>query len=131
MWTFINVLPIVVGMLLLTSLLVTLFPEQISTGLFGRGDIPDSLLAAAVGSLTVGHPVASYLLGGEMLAGGVGLVAVTALLVTWVTVGVVQIPAEALMLGTRFAVYRNSISFLSAIVISFLTVFTLRLLGAV
>lgn len=128
--TFINVVPIIVGMLLLTSLIVTLFPEQLNAGLFGNGEIFDSLLAATAGSIAVGHPLASYLLGGEMLEGGVSLTAVTALLVTWVTVGIVQVPAEALMLGTRFALYRNIISYLAAIAISFLTVFTLHLLDA-
>jgi len=127
--TFINVLPIIVGMLLLTSLVVTLFPEQISTGLFGNGDILDTLLGASIGSIAVGHPLASYLLGGELLGGGVGLIAVTALVVTWITVGIVQLPAEALMLGTRFAVYRNIISFIAAIAIAFLTVYTLQFFG--
>lgn len=127
--TFINVLPIIVGMLLLTSLVVTLFPEQISAGLFGNGDILDTLLGASIGSIAVGHPLASYLLGGELLGGGVGLIAVTALMVTWVTVGIVQLPAEALMLGTRFAVYRNIISFIAAIAIAFLTVYTLQFFG--
>jgi hypothetical protein len=127
--TFINVLPIIVGMLLMTSLAVTLFPEQISAGLFGNGNILDSLLAATVGSIAAGHPLASYLLGGELLGSGVGLIAVTALLVTWVTVGVAQLPAESLMLGTRFAMYCNIISFIAAIAISFLVVYTLRLFG--
>jgi len=128
-WTFINVLPIIIGMLLATSLVVTLFPEQITAGLFGNGDMVDSLLAATIGSIAAGHPLASYLLGGELLGGGVSLMAVTSLLVTWVTVGIVQLPAEALMLGTRFAIYRNIISFIAAIAISFLTVSTLQLLG--
>ena len=127
--TFINMLPIMVGMLMLTSLVVTLFPEQISSGLFGNGEILDSLLAASLGSIAVGHPLASYLLGGELLGGGVNLIAVTALVVTWVTVGVVQLPAEALLLGLRFAVVRNIISYFSAIAIAFLTVYTLRFFG--
>jgi len=127
--TFINVVPIIVGMLLLTSLLITVFPEQISAGLFGNGDIIDTLLGASIGSIAAGHPLASYLLGGELLSGGVSLLAVTALVVTWVTVGIVQLPAEALLLGTRFAVYRNIISFIAAIAIAFLTVYTLRFLG--
>lgn len=126
---FINVVPIIVGMLLLTSLLVTVFPEQISAGLFGNGDIIDTLLGASIGSIAAGHPLASYLLGGELLGGGVSLIAVTALVITWVTVGIVQLPAEALLLGTRFAVYRNIISFIAAIIIAFLTVYTLRFLG--
>ena len=127
--TFINVVPVIVGMLLLTSLVITLFPEQISTGLFGNGDIVDTLLGASIGSVAVGHPLASYLLGGELLSGGVGLITVTALVVAWVTVGIVQLPAEAVMLGTRFAVYRNLICFIAAILIAFLTVYTLYFLG--
>lgn len=128
--TFINILPVIVGMLLATSLVITLFPEDISTGLFGNGDIPDAITGASIGSIAAGHPLASYLLAGEMLSGGVSLIAVTALMVTWVTVGIVQLPAEALMLGTRFAVYRNIISFGIAIIIALLTVYTLQLLGA-
>ncbi len=127
--TFINVVPVIVGMLLLTSLVITVFPEQISAGLFGNGDILDTLLGASIGSIAVGHPLASYLLGGELLGGGVGLIAVTALVVAWVTVGIVQLPAEALMLGTRFAVYRNVICFIATILIAFLTVYTLRFFG--
>ena len=127
--TFINVLPIIVGMILVTSLVVTVFEEQISSGVFGNGDVLDTLLGASIGSIATGNPLASYLLGGEMLRGGVGLIAVTALLVTWVTVGIVQLPAEALMLGMRFAVYRNIISFTAAIIIAFLTVYTLQFFG--
>lgn len=127
--TFINVVPIIVGMLLLTSLLITVFPEQISAGLFGNGDIIDTLLGASIGSIAAGHPLASYLLGGELLSGGVSLLAVTVLIVTWVTVGIVQLPAEAMLLGARFAVYRNIISFIAAITIAFLIVYTLRFLG--
>lgn len=127
--TFLNVLPIIVGMLLLTSLAVTLFPQRIAEGLFGNGELLDSLLGATLGSIAAGHPLASYLLGGELLRSGVGLIAVTALLVSWVTVGLVQLPAEALLLGSRFAVLRNLLSFIAALAIAFVTVYSLRLLG--
>jgi hypothetical protein len=126
--TFINLLPIILGMVLLTSLVVTLLPEQISAGLFGNGALLDSLTGAGIGSIATGHPLASYLLGGELLGSGVSLIAVTAIVVAWVTVGIVQLPAEALILGTRFAIYRNALSFLAAVMISFLTVTTLQLL---
>jgi hypothetical protein len=131
MHTFINLLPIIVGMLLATSMVITVFPEQISAGLFGHGNVFDALLGASIGSVAVGHPMASYLLGGELLGGGVGLIAVTALLVSWVTVGIVQLPAESLMLGGRFALYRNLVCFVIAVVIAFVTVYTLQLFGMV
>lgn len=124
-----NLLPIIIGMLLLTSLVVTVFPEELSAGLFGQSDVLDALMGASVGSVAAGHPLASYLLGGELLQNGVSLIAVTALVVSWVSVGIVQLPAEILMLGARFAVYRNLISFFSAVAIAFLSVYTLRLVA--
>ena len=127
--TFVNLLPVVFGMLLLTSLAINLYPEQISTQVFGIDDFFDAFLGASVGSVAVGHPLASYVLAGELLATGVSVFVVTALIVSWVTVGIVQLPAEALMLGKRFAIYRNLLCSLFAIVISFLTVYTLQLIG--
>lgn len=127
--TFVNLLPIIFGMLLLTSLAIKLFPRQITADLFGGNAALNALIGASVGSVAVGHPLASYLLGGELLKGGVSLVAVTALIVSWVTVGIVQLPAECMMLGARFAVYRNGTSFVSALAIAFLLVYTLQLMG--
>ncbi|NWG87903.1 MAG: hypothetical protein HXY26_10435 [Hydrogenophilaceae bacterium] len=126
---FVQMLPIVLGMLLLTSLILAWLPRTGLQSLFGRHESLDVLLGAVIGSVAMGHPLAGYLLGGELLAGGVSLIAVTALIVTWVTVGVVQLPAEALLLGRRFALWRNLLCFLSAIAIAYLTVAVLRLLG--
>lgn len=128
--SFIGLLPLIIGMLLLTSLLLTLLPQQLAAGLFDHGEVIDALFGALFGSIAAGHPIASYLLGGELLKSGVGLIAVTALLVSWVTVGVVQLPAEALLLGRRFALLRNALCFVSALAIALLCVTLLRLLGA-
>ena len=127
--SFVNLLPIIIGMLLLTSLAIKLFPKETMADLFGANDAVDALIGASVGSIAAGHPLASYLLGGELLKGGVSLVAVTALIVSWVTVGVVQLPAEGMMLGMRFAVYRNGICFIGSLAIAFLLMYTLKLIG--
>ena len=127
--TFVNLLPIFTGMLLLTSLVLTLFPERLYAGFFGSSNTLDALIGASVGSMAAGHPLASYLLGGELLDNGVSLIAVTALIVSWVTVGLVQLPVEALLLGARFAFCRNVISFFSAIAVALLSVWSLRYIG--
>ena len=127
--SFINVLPIVAGMLLLSSWLLTIMPQKITTALFSGNQFMDALLGVGIGSIAIGHPLASYVLGGELLDAGVSLFAVTAFIVSWVTVGVVQLPAEALILGKRFALYRNLISLFAAVGVAYLTVFSLRLLG--
>jgi hypothetical protein len=127
--SFLNILPIVFGMLLLTSLVVEFFPDQLSTGLFGKSNMLDALIGSTFGGVAAGHPLVSYVLGGELLSSGVSLFAVTALIVSWVTVGVVQLPAEALLLGKSFAIYRNLICYLSSIAIALLTVYTVQLIG--
>jgi uncharacterized membrane protein YraQ (UPF0718 family) len=126
---FLALLPIVLGMLLLTSLAMSLFAGQITGALFGHGALVDILVGALIGSAALGHPSASYILGGELVAAGVGLEAVTAFLVTWVTVGVAQLPAESLLLGRRFAILRNLVAFVGALAIALLVPLTLRILS--
>ena len=127
--SFVRLLPIILGMLLLTMLVLTFMPDTVTSRLFGHGALLDTLLGAGLGGVSVGHPLVSYILGGELLAGGVSLYAVTALLVSWVTVGVVQMPAEAMMLGWRFAVLRNLLALAGSVLLAFLVVGTLRALG--
>ncbi|MCO6411215.1 MAG: hypothetical protein J5I92_00590 [Thiogranum sp.] len=127
--SFMNLLPVMLGMLLLTSLIFTWLAATDLQDLFARHGIPDVLLGALLGSVAAGPPVAGYILGGEILEGGASLIGVTALIVSWVTVGVVQLPAEMLLLGRRFAIYRNLLCFLFAIVIAYLAVGTLRFFG--
>lgn len=126
---FLGVLPIILGVVLLTGLLVEILPAETLAGWFGSNALLDALIGATAGSISAGHPVTSYVLGGELLARGVSLVAVSAFLVSWVTVGSIQLPAEALMLGWRFALYRNLLCFIFSILVSVLTVATLTLFG--
>jgi uncharacterized membrane protein YraQ (UPF0718 family) len=126
---FLGILPIIVGVILLTGLLAEILPADAAAEWFGRSDLLDALIGALVGSISAGHPLTSYVLGGELLNKGVSLVAVTAFLVSWVTVGSIQLPAEGFMLGWRFALYRNLICFVFSIFIAVLTVMTLELIG--
>ena len=120
---FLNTAPILVAVLLLAGLLNALtLPSGLMEVLKGDGLGP--LLAAFVGSIAAGHPITSYVLGGELLAKGVGLIAVTALVVSWVTVGSIQLPVEAAHLGRRFALIRNLIAFIFALAIAYLTAAT-------
>jgi hypothetical protein len=122
-------LPVLLGMLLLTSLMLALLPvDSLRAAFVGHGGL-DVWVGALLGSIAAGNPSAGYVLGGELLAGGVSLIAITALIVAWASVGLVQLPAEALLLGRRFAIMRNLLNFFSAIAIAYLTVGLLRLPG--
>ncbi len=118
-------IPILLGVLLLIALLQTLFSNEQLSLLF-RGDLlPDAFIGASLGSVFAGNPVTSYILGGEFFNAGISIMAVSAFIVAWVTVGVVQLPAEILLLGRKFALLRNFLSFLSAILIGICTYFIL------
>ena len=88
----------------------------------------DTLIGSILGSILTGNPITSYIIGGELLKDGVSLSAVTAFIVAWVTVGMTQLPAEVLFLGKKFALTRNLLSFIFAIIVSIATVLTLEVI---
>lgn len=117
--TFARTIPIVLGVLALACLVTAAVPaERISEALPIEG-VLGPVLGAAVGSVAAGHPLTSYILAGELNVAGASLATITALIVSWVTVGIVHLPAEAAILGTRFALWRNAISFVLAIVMAY------------
>lgn len=121
-------LPIVLGSIMLVSMMITLIPKEFYTKIFTGNELVDSFLGSILGSVAVGNPIASYIIGGELLKQGVSLVAVTAFIIAWISVGVAQLPAESLVLGKRFALIRNFLCFLTALAVAILTVFTSSLL---
>ena len=118
-------LPILVSVLMLLALADTLIPKRAYKLIFTGNELMDPLIGAAIGSISAGNPIISYIIGGELRQQGVSMLAITAFIVAWVTVGIIQLPAEALMLGKRFAIARNAISFFISIVIATLTVLTI------
>ena len=126
---FLGVLPILAAMLLLIGLAVTLLPQRVSATLFQGAPLRDAITGAGLGSIATGMPVISYVLGKGLLDAGAGLIAATALMLSWVTVGMVQLPAESLLLGRRFALLRNLSSFLLAVGIALAVTWTLQVLS--
>lgn len=117
--------PMILGTILLVSLISVLVPGSFYVSVFSKNVFLDSLIGSLIGSISAGSPITSYIFGGEMLSQGVGLIAVTAFLVSWVTVGIIQLPAESAILGKRFALLRNFMAFILAIVVAIITVLIL------
>jgi uncharacterized membrane protein YraQ (UPF0718 family) len=109
-------------MILLISLLSHIIPRSFYTSIFRGNPLFDSIIGSIVGSVSTGPPITSYILGGEFLKEGVSLIAVTAFMVAWVSVGIIQFPAESIILGTKFALIRNFTSFLFSILVALITV---------
>jgi len=124
--TFKTAIPIMIGILLLINLLNT-FLRDSYTKVFTGNVLIDPLIGAVAGSISFGIPVTSYIVGGELLSAGVSLMAVTAFIMAWTTVGLAMLPLEATFLGKRFAVVRNTINFIFSMIISILLIYTLKI----
>lgn len=121
-------LPIFLGIILLLGLLRTYVSPQLISSVFKGEIFSDTLLGSIFGSVSAGNAVTSYIIGGELLKEGISLFAVTAFIVAWVTVGVVQLPAEAAILGKRFAFFRNLLSFILSIAVAMGTVIMVKMI---
>ncbi len=123
-----GVLPILIGMLLLVSMVNILVPKSFYGSLFNGNLFRDALTGSILGSILTGNPVTAYILGSEFLKNDVSIIAVTAFIAAWTTVGVIQLPAESLILGKKFAMYRNLSAFFMSIIVAVTTFFIFKFL---
>jgi uncharacterized membrane protein YraQ (UPF0718 family) len=117
-----NSLLILISVIMLIALADVLIPKSFYSKIFVGNPLIDSFIGAIAGSVLAGNPITSYILGGEFLKQGVSMVAVLSFIVAWVTVGVVQLPAESVILGKKFALTRNLLSFIFAILVALVSV---------
>ncbi len=123
---FVNILPILTGVVLLIGLFNAFASKDILASIFSGNMFKDLLSGAFFGSILAGNPINSYVIGGELLNKGVNLFAVTAFIMAWVTVGIIQLPVEIAALGKGFALVRNTISFILSMVIAMFAVIILK-----
>lgn len=125
---FLYMTPMLLGVILCMGLFQSYVTEEMLQTLFSGNPLADMVIGTAAGGVSIGQPVASYIIGGELLKSGVSLYAVAAFIVSWVTVGIVQLPLEQSLFGTRFTLKRNLLSLLFAILVAASTAATLELL---
>ena len=113
------------GVILVLGLFRAFVSRQVLSAIFTGELLRDTVIGALIGSIFAGNPVNSYIIGGELVKENVSLIAITSFLVAWVTVGIIQFPAEATILGRRFACVRNVLGYILAILVSIATVKTL------
>lgn len=121
--------PLLLGVIGLVGLFQILVKPAMIGSLFQGNPFLDSLIGTLTGSIAAGNPIVSYVIGGELLGQGISLYAVTAFILSWVTLGFIQLPAEVEIFGGRFTLYRNILSFVFCILIAGLTAFTLQVIS--
>ncbi|WP_147821169.1 NifB/NifX family molybdenum-iron cluster-binding protein [Salidesulfovibrio onnuriiensis] len=115
---FYSLAPRLVGVVLLLGLFRGFVSEKTLLALFPGSTALDSIWGATLGSILAGNPVNSYVIGKGLLNSGVAMAGITALMLAWVNVGVIQLPVEMSAMGRRFALVRNLSAFVMAILLS-------------
>ena len=127
--TLMMVMPMLLSVIALAGLFETLVTPEMIQSVFKGSLVEDTLIGTGIGAISVGQPFLSYVIGGELLNEGVSLYAVTAFILSFVTLGVIQVPLEWSLFGTRFTLLRNSLSFIFAFLTSISTVYIVGLLS--
>lgn len=101
-------------------ILAILPPEQIAV-LIGKQNLyVATIAAAAFGTVTLIPAFIAFPLIGTLSSAGVGIMPSVAFLTTLTMVGVATFPLEKREFGTKFAVTRNVLSFVFAIIIAWM-----------
>ncbi|SNS25312.1 Predicted permease [Anaerovirgula multivorans] len=115
-----NMLGQIIAILLLIGLIVTMIPPEKIQDYLGKSNLfISTVISATVGSITLIPAFVAFPLVGSFIDVGASIVPAVAFLTTLTMVGVVTFPLERQEFGLRFAVTRNALSFLFAVIIAF------------
>lgn len=99
-------------------ILAILPPEQIAEIIGKQNVLVATIAAAAFGTITLIPAFIAFPLIGTLVGAGVGIMPSVAFLTTLTMVGVVTFPLEKKEFGSKFALTRNGLSFVFAIIIA-------------
>lgn len=117
-----NVLPILISVIMLIAIANALVPEKFYTELLTKYELVNSLIMDFFGGILAGNPINAYIISKELLKNGFSLFVITTFILSWTTVGIIQFPAESILMGKKFALYRNLTAFVFAIIVSITSV---------
>ncbi|PLX88910.1 MAG: hypothetical protein C0618_03195 [Desulfuromonas sp.] len=116
-----RLIPLLVAVFGLVGLFqVFLSPAQVEQAMGASNGWLSLLVGGAVGAVSIGPPLAAYPLAGSMLEAGAWPPAVAAFVITWISVGIITLPFEASVFSVRYALLRNGIGFLMALLVGLL-----------
>ncbi len=120
--------PMIAGVVGLAALLTNYVRIEQLQSIFSGDVLSDTIKGTIAGSIMLGNAVISYILGGELLQKGISYYAITAFLLAWVSIGIVQIPLEIRFFGKRFVIIRTTMALGFTLLLSFFIVQTYNLL---
>jgi len=114
-----NMLGEIIGIIFIIGLVLTFIPpESIKSVLGSSNTFLATMVAAIAGSVTLIPAFVAFPLVGSFVNVGASVIPAVAFLTTLTMVGVVTFPLEKKEFGLKFAMTRNVLSFISALLIA-------------
>ncbi|GAB6137710.1 permease [Halanaerobaculum tunisiense] len=109
----------ITGVLSLVGLLLAIIPNSLIQSLLGGSNaFSSAVYGALIGTVTILPAFIAFPLAESLLSSGANLIAIAALITTLTMVGFATYPIEVDYFGKKFAIVRNSLSFLFALLIA-------------
>jgi len=117
-----KIFPTFITMLILVSVILFLFPDEVISNYLGNSSKFISLLLASfIGSITLMPGFVAFPLSGILLTKGVPYMVLSAFTTTLMMVGIITFPLEKEYFGVKVTVIRNIISFFIALIVAVMT----------
>jgi uncharacterized membrane protein YraQ (UPF0718 family) len=118
--SFLSLAPSIVAIIWTIGFILTFLPPGLILKTIGRdAGFQGVIIAAAFGSVVLIPAFIAFPLAASFLRQGADVRAIAAFVTTLVMVGVITAPLEVKFFGKRFTFWRNSLSFVFALVIAF------------
>jgi len=119
---FKKIFPTFITMLILVSIILFLFPDEVISNYLGNSSkFISVLLASFIGSITLMPGFVAFPLSGILLTKGVPYMVLSAFTTTLMMVGIITFPLEKEYFGVKATVIRNTISFFIALIVAVIT----------
>ncbi len=117
----IGLAPTLLSILIVIGLILGFVTSETIGRILGQGSGATGVLSAAIlGSILHIPSLISFPLGGSMMRSGASPTVIAVFITTLTMIGSVTIPMEIQVLGKRFALLRNSLSIVAALIIGLL-----------
>ena len=119
---FKKIFPTFITMLILVSIILFLFPDEVISNYLGNSSkFISVLLASFIGSITLMPGFVAFPLSGILLTKGVPYMVLSAFTTTLMMVGIITFPLEKEYFGIKVTIIRNIISFFIALAVAVMT----------
>ena len=127
--SFITIMPMMLAIVGLVSIFQTYITPDTISKLFGYSTFSDILTGTFIGAIASGHGSLSFIIAEGLQSQGVSIYALSTFTLAWVSLGFIQLPAEASIFGVRFTIIRNILAVFSTIIITYLTIITVGIIS--